>query len=63
MRAGHEEKHEKLDPQDHYGSHQRMLMEFHFFTVGHFHVTVPLPVISAFAWQQGFRYFHLPFWT
>ena len=43
--GGHEEKHEKLDPAKIIMDHIKDAHEFHFFTVGHFHATVPLPVI------------------
>jgi len=43
--AGHEEKHEKLEPAKIIMDHIKDAHEFHFFTVGHFHATIPLPVI------------------
>jgi F-type H+-transporting ATPase subunit a len=43
--AGHEVKEEKLDPAKIIMDHIKDAHEFHFFTVGDFHATIPLPVI------------------
>ena len=41
----HEATEEKLDPAKIIMDHIKDAHEFHFFTVGHFHATIPLPVI------------------
>jgi F-type H+-transporting ATPase subunit a len=43
--AGHEVKEEKLDPAKIIMDHIKDAHEFHFFTIGDFHATIPLPVI------------------
>ncbi len=43
--AGHEVKEEKLDPAKIIMDHIKDAHEFHFFTIGEFHATIPLPVI------------------
>jgi F-type H+-transporting ATPase subunit a len=43
--TGHEAKEEKLDPAKIIMDHIKDAHEFHFFTIGDFHATIPLPVI------------------
>lgn len=43
--GGHGETHEKLDPAKIIMDHIKDAHEFHFFTVGHFHATIHLPII------------------
>jgi F-type H+-transporting ATPase subunit a len=43
--AGHEKGEEKLDPAKIILEHIKDAHEFHFFTIGDFHATIPLPVI------------------
>jgi F-type H+-transporting ATPase subunit a len=43
--GGHEAKEEKLDPAKIIMDHIKDAHEFHFFTAGSFHATIPLPVI------------------
>lgn len=52
----HGEKHEKLDPAKIIMDHIKDAHEFHFFTVGHFHATIPLPVI-LYSPEKGFSVF------
>lgn len=47
---------EKLDPAKVIMDHIKDAHEFHFFTVGHFHATIPLPVI-LYAPQKGLTVF------
>ncbi|MEQ1553272.1 MAG: F0F1 ATP synthase subunit A [Ferruginibacter sp.] len=43
--GGHEPKEEKLDPAKIIMDHIKDAHEFHFFTAGNFHATIPLPII------------------
>ena len=53
---GHEEKTEKLDPAKIILEHIADAHEFHFFSVGDFHATLPLPVI-VYAPEKGLSVF------
>ncbi len=52
----HEAKEEKLDPAKIIMDHIKDAHEFHFFTVGHFHATIPLPII-LYSPTKGFTTF------
>ena len=52
----HEATEEKLDPAKIILDHIKDAHEFHFFTVGDFHATIPLPVI-LYSPQRGFTTF------
>ena len=52
----HEAKEEKLDPAKIIMDHIKDAHEFHFFTVGNFHATIPLPVI-LYSLTKGFNVF------
>ena len=52
----HETKEEKLDPAKIIMEHIKDAHEFHFFTIGDFHASVPLPVI-LYSPSKGFSVF------
>jgi len=52
----HEATEEKLDPAKIIMDHIKDAHEFHFFTAGHFHATIPLPVI-LYSPSKGFSMF------
>ncbi|MFZ4770179.1 MAG: F0F1 ATP synthase subunit A [Ferruginibacter sp.] len=54
--SGHEPKEEKLDPAKIIMNHIKDAHEFHFFSVGDFHATIPLPVI-LYSPTKGFSMF------
>ncbi len=54
--GGHEAKEEKLDPAKIIMDHIKDAHEFHFFTIGDFHATIPLPVI-LYSPTKGFSVF------
>ncbi len=55
-KAAHETRHEKLDPAKIIMDHIKDAHEFHFFTIGDFHATIPLPVI-LYSPTKGFSLF------
>lgn len=54
--GGHAAKEEKLDPAKIIMDHIKDAHEFHFFTIGDFHATIPLPVI-LYSPTKGFSVF------
>lgn len=52
----HEKTAEKLDPARIIMDHIKDAHEFHFFTIGHFHATIPLPII-LYSPTKGFSVF------
>jgi F-type H+-transporting ATPase subunit a len=54
--ADHSSKEENFDPTKEILNHIQDAYEFHFFTIGDFHATIPLPVI-LYSPEKGFSFF------